>query len=157
LVVATERIVSRARESDVDDLIELRYRWRTDGASDVAMSAEEYRRRCRVWLDEHHSSHIGYLARVDDLAVGCAWLCVIDRVPGPDKFERRGGILQSVYVEPVSRDVGVGSALISVITTDAHAMGLDYVLVHPSPKSFEFYRRLGFAAAGRALELRFDP
>jgi hypothetical protein len=35
-------------------------------------------------------------------------------------------------------------------------MGLDYVMVHPSTQSFEFYRRAGFAAAQRALELRFS-
>jgi GNAT superfamily N-acetyltransferase len=156
LGVANERASRRAAEDDVDDLIELRFRWRSEEAGDVAMSAQEFRRQCRAWLDDHRTSHVGYVARANDLPVGCAWLCIIDRIPGPDRFERRGGILQSVYVEPGSRDAGVGSDLVGVMIADARAMGLDYVLVHPSQRSFAFYRRLGFAEAGRALELRFD-
>jgi N-acetylglutamate synthase-like GNAT family acetyltransferase len=59
-------------------------------------------------------------------------------------------------VEPASRNAGVGSDLVSVVLEDARAMGLDYVMVHPSTQSFDFYRRAGFAAAQRALELRFS-
>jgi GNAT superfamily N-acetyltransferase len=148
--------VARATDGDLGDLIALRYRWRTEDAAEVGVSLEEFERTSREWFDGHRGSHVGYVARSAERAIACAWLCVIDRVPGPGKFVRRGGMLQSVYVEPASRDAGVGSRLLDVILEDARAMGLDYVIVHPSARSFEFYRRAGFAAADRALELRFD-
>lgn len=148
--------ISRAGDDDLGDLIALRFRWRTEEAGETGMSREEFDRNCREWILEHRRSHFGYLARVDGRPIGCAWLCIIDRVPGPGRFERRGGILQSVYVAPAARNAGVGSELITVLLEDARAMGLDYLMVHPSSKSFDFYRRLGFATADRALELRLD-
>lgn len=148
--------VSRASDLELGDLIALRYRWRTEEAGEVGMSREEFERNCREWIIGHRRSHFGYLGRLDDRPIGCAWLCIVDRVPGPGRFERRGGMLQSVYVEPASRYGGMGSELVSVLLEDARVMGLDYVIVHPSTKSFDFYRRLGFASADRALELRFD-
>ena len=65
-------------------------------------------------------------------------------------------MLQSVYVEPASRNHGVGRVLVTQLLEDARTMGLDYLLVHPSAGSNSFYRRLGFTDADRALELRFD-
>jgi hypothetical protein len=41
------------------------------------------------------------------------------------------------------------------MVSEARAMNLDYLSVHPSERSFAFYRRLGFDAGDRALELRF--
>jgi hypothetical protein len=45
--------------------------------------------------------------------------------------------------------------LIESLISDARTMQLDYLMTHPSTTSFDFYRRLGFDAADRALELRF--
>jgi len=154
--VSGETSVQRASDQDFGDLIVLRYRWRTEEAGETGMSLDEFDRRCREWLVDHRATHRGYVARTGGHPIGCAWLCLIDRVPGPGKFERRGGILQSVYVEPSSRDTGVGTELVGVMLEDARLMGLDYVMVHPSKRSFAFYRRLGFTDADGALELRLD-
>ena len=35
----------------------------------------------------------------------------------------------------------------------ARKEGLDYLVVHPSPRSFPFYRRLGFTGEGILLSL----
>jgi GNAT superfamily N-acetyltransferase len=106
-------------------------------------------------MHRHRDTHLGYLAMEEEVAVGCAWLCVIDRIPGPGTFIRRSGALQSVYVRPARRNAGVGSELVGFVVSEARAMELDYLGVHPSERSFDFYRRLGFDAADRALELRF--
>jgi GNAT superfamily N-acetyltransferase len=88
------------------------------------------------------------------VAVGCAWLCVIDRVSAPARLIRRAGVLQSVYVRPAQRNVGVGSDLVRVVIDEAHAMKRDYLVVHPSKRSVTFYKRLGFDAPTHTLELR---
>jgi GNAT superfamily N-acetyltransferase len=148
-------IVRRADEDDVHSLIALRYQWRVDEGGESGRTLEEFEAEFREWLENHRSTHLGYLALMDDVAVGCAWLFVVDRVPGPGKFIRRAGMLQSVYVQPERRSASVGSQLVQFVIDDAKTMSLDYLMVHPSTKSFEFYRRLGFSGAEKALELRF--
>jgi GNAT superfamily N-acetyltransferase len=148
--------VARANYDEFSELAGLRFQWRVDEADEHGLSRDEFDDRFRDWLHHHRESHRAFLARRDDVAIGCAWLCVIDRIPGPESFLRRGGMVQSVYVEPASRDQGVGGQLMQVLIDEARTMGLGYVLVHPSMRSFAFYRRLGFADAEHALELRFD-
>ncbi len=38
----------------------------------------------------------------------------------------------------------------------ARGEGLEYLSVHPSPRSFPFYRRLGFTGEGSLLFLALD-
>jgi GNAT superfamily N-acetyltransferase len=145
----------RASDDDVAHLASLRYTWRVEERGERGLEATEFESQLREWMHRHRDSHLGYLAIEEEVAVGCAWLCVIDRIPGPGTFIRRSGALQSVYVRPARRSVGVGSALVRFVVSEARAMKLDYLGVHPSEQSFTFYRRLGFDAADRALELRF--
>jgi ribosomal protein S18 acetylase RimI-like enzyme len=146
--------VLRADDSDLAALIALRYRWQVEERGESGRTLEEFEREFLDWFDDHRSTHQGYVASIDAEPVGCAWLYIIDRVPGPGKFVRRAGMLQSVYVQPEFRSDGIGSQLIRCLIDDATSMELDYLMVHPSQRSFEFYRRLGFGAADRVLELR---
>jgi GNAT superfamily N-acetyltransferase len=148
--------VLRTDESNFSDLVALRYQWRTVELGEVGLSPPEFEARFREWYVDHRESHLGYLASVGDVKVGGAWLVIVDRVPGPGSFVRRAGMVQSVYVLPEHRNRGVGSDLMDTLSSEARSMGLDYLIVHPSIESFPFYRRLGFAAADKALELRFE-
>jgi GNAT superfamily N-acetyltransferase len=145
----------RASDDDVADLASLRYAWRVEERGERGLGPREFEAQLREWMSRHRDTHLGYLATDDEVAIGCAWLCIIDRIPGPGTFVRRAGALQSVYVRPSGRNAGVGSELVRFVVSEARAMELDYVGVHPSEQSFTFYRRLGFDAADRALELRF--
>jgi GNAT superfamily N-acetyltransferase len=133
----------------------LRYVWRVEERGERGLGAAQFETQLGEWLHRHRDTHLGYLAMEEEVAVGCAWLCVIDRIPGPGTFIRRSGALQSVYVTPTRRNAGVGSSLVRFVVSEARAMTLDYLGVHPSERSFTFYRRLGFDGADRALELRF--
>jgi GNAT superfamily N-acetyltransferase len=144
----------RANDDDIGDLADLRYTWRVEERGERGLGAREFESQLREWLHAHRDTHLGYLAEQGDVVVGCAWLCVIDRIPGPGTFVRRSGALQSVYVRPLQRDAGVGSELVRFVMSEARSMKLDYLGVHPSERSFAFYRRLGFDAADRALEFR---
>ncbi len=64
-------------------------------------------------------------------------------------------MLQSVFVRPDLRGTGIGTQLVRLLIDEAHSMDLDYLMVHPSTASFDFYRRLGFGESGKVLELRF--
>lgn len=144
----------RAGPGDVEGLAKLRYSWRVDELGEQGLDAGEFESQMRGWMERHRDTHLGYLATQDAVAVGCAWLCVIDRIPGPAKFVRRAGVLQSVFVRPARRNVGVGSDLVRLVIEEARAMDLDYLSVHPSERSATFYQRLGFDNPDRTLELR---
>jgi GNAT superfamily N-acetyltransferase len=147
--------VLRADESNLSDLVALRFQWRSEELGERGLSLEVFDARFREWCAVHRESHVGYLATIGEVGVGCAWLVFVDRVPSPAKFVRRGGMIQSVYVSPTHRNAHVGSDLVGVLISEARATGLDYLIVHPSERSLPFYRRLGFAPAEKALELRF--
>lgn len=148
--------VERADASSLGDLAALRYRWRTEESGELGGGPEVFAEQFRAWREEHAATHEGYVAREDGVAVGCAWLAIVARVPSPENIERRAGVLQSVYVVPERRNTGVGTALVETLIDVARRGGLDYLMVHPSLASFPFYRRLGFGDALRLLELRFD-
>ena len=151
----SSQTVVRADDNDLSALALLRYRWRVDEEGESGRTLGEFESEFREWYAEHRRSHMAYLSIVDDVAVGCAWLFVVDRVPGPGRFVRRAGMLQSVYVRPDLRSTGIGTKLVRFIIDEAHSLDLDYLMVHPSAASFDFYRRLGFSESGKVLELRF--
>jgi GNAT superfamily N-acetyltransferase len=118
------------------------------------LGEDSFERALGIWLIDHERTHVPFLAFDDALPVGMAWLAVVDRVPGPESFVRRSGYVQSVYVVAEHRSKGVGAALMAELISFARTSGLDYLAVHPSEQSFDFYRRLGFQSTSRVLELR---
>ncbi len=108
------------------------------------------------WMTEHHDTHLPFVVEVDGSPIGMAWLAIIERVPGPEKWTRLSGAIQSVYVLAEYRNAGVGTVLMEELIGGARRLGLDYLSVHPSPLSFPFYRRLGFGGEGSLLFLDLD-
>jgi len=137
----------------------LRYRWRTEEGGPAELDEATFTRRYPGWLHEHRGSHLGILARtgepgVDlavDTTVGVGWLAVVDRVPGPDRWDRRSGFVQALYVVPEARGAGLGAALIDALLDRATRLGLQYVLVNPSARSEPLYRRAGFGGIDHPL------
>jgi GNAT superfamily N-acetyltransferase len=147
------------RAASVDDasvLARLRWRWRVDERGEVAPSAEDFAAAFAEWFDAHAETHLPFLAVRGTEPVGMAWLAVVTRVPGPQIWQRLSGFLQSVYVVPEHRDSGIGARLVTAAIDAARSRGLDYIIVHPSERSFPVYRRAGFAESAGLLELRLD-
>ena len=82
-----------------------------------------------------------------------AWLGILVRIPGPERFDREPGMIQSVYVRPDARGQGIGAALVEAAIATARERGLDYLGVHPSERSYPVYERAGFARTSSVLEL----
>lgn len=141
--------------SDFDELARLRWAWRAVERGENG-DPDQFQRDFQTWVAEHHRTHVPFLIEVDRCAVGMAWLVIIERIPGPEKWRRLSGFLQSVYVTPEYRDGGLGSLLIKELIDGARGEGLEYLSVHPSPRSFPFYRRLGFVGEGSLLFLALD-
>ena len=146
--------IRRGGPDDVVHLASLRFEWRSRERGEKGLDQQSFEKELKEWTREHENSHVPFLAFETERPVGMAWLAVVDRIPRPEFFVRRSGYVQSVYVVPNQRSQGVGTALMVHLVGYARNAELDYLAVHPSEKSFEFYRRLGFAPTTQVLELR---
>jgi GNAT superfamily N-acetyltransferase len=154
----SEVVVRRATNADHDSLASLQWRWRVEEWGRTPESSQpQFRAAFRRWAALHSGSHTPFVAMEAAHTVGMAWLALIERVPTPHRWRRLGAALQSVYVVPSLRNSGLGASLVAAALDHARATGVDYVIVHPSERSFPFYRRLGFSGSGQHLELLLTP
>lgn len=145
--------VRRAEPSDDGSIAMLRWTWRVDERGESGMSRSEFEAALATWLDAHRRTHVGFVADDGSALVGMAWLGIVERLPGPGVWSRLAGNLQSVYVLPQHRAHGIGAALVGAVIAEARARCFDYIVVHPSERSFLLYRRAGFRAHDGVLEL----
>ncbi|GIJ34542.1 N-acetylglutamate synthase, GNAT family [Micromonospora sediminimaris] len=96
------------------------------------------------WVAAHAQTHLPFVAEIDGLVVGAAWLHVAQRVPGNGALERWYGDIQSVEVRAEYRNRGIGGALMAAILAEARARGLLHVTVHSGRRAVDFYLRNGF-------------
>jgi GNAT superfamily N-acetyltransferase len=144
-----------AGPDDAGLLAHLRYQWRAEERGERGLDRTSFLQALRTWMDAHASTHIPFLALSEGQPVAMGWLALVDRIPGPQHFIRRSAYVQSVYVDAACRSMGIGTALVGFMLEHARGLGLEYLAVHPSERSFTLYRRLGFSDATRALELRY--
>lgn len=126
----TDAAARRADLSDAAELARLRWRWRAVEGNEEG-DPDRFTGDFTNWFREH--------------------------IPGPARWTRRSGDLQSVYVMAGYRDRGLGHLLIGALVEEARHEGLAWLSVHPSPRSFPFYRRLGFTREGSLLYLDLAP
>jgi GNAT superfamily N-acetyltransferase len=146
-------MVRRAGDGDEPALARLRWVWRVEERDEEGMDWSQFLDALTAWIHDHRESHLAWLAERDGEACGMAWLAVTHRVPGPGTWTRLAGAIQSVYVRPEYRNDGIGAALVQAAIGEAGRLGLDYLEVHPSERSFPLYRRTGFSDTGRVLRL----
>jgi ribosomal protein S18 acetylase RimI-like enzyme len=150
---ATVRLADVDDPADLDALAQLRFAWRAGEGGESGDEAT-FRAAFAGWCREHRDTHRAWLGFAPTgAAVGMAWLAIVQRVPGPERFRRLSGYIQSVYVTPAARGHGVGGSLVDAAVEYARAAGLDYLAVHPSDLSYSLYRRAGFGDTAGVLEL----
>ncbi len=146
--------VRGANPDDDVELARLRWTWRTTERGEQGLSQADFEAAFVRWCAEHRRSHFAVIAERDGLAVGMAWLAIFDRVPGPARVVRRAGNLQSVFVLDGHRNQGIGKLLVEALIDEAKSRDLDWLIVHPSRRSYPFYERFGFVETNRLLQLQ---
>lgn len=135
--------VRRASDGDAPALAGLRWRRATQERGYQGGNLDEFVATLGEWM-HGHPTHLAFVAEAADEVVGMAWLAVLDRVPTANKYARRGGDVQSVFVVPELRDRGVGALLMSAVLDEARRLDLEHVTVHSSPRAVAFYERNGW-------------
>lgn len=135
--------VRPASDADAPALAGLRWRRATQDHGYQGDNLAEFAATMGDWM-RGHPEHRAFLAEVAGEVVGMAWLAVLDRVPTANKYARRGGDVQSVFVAPELRDRGIGARLMAAVLDEARRLGLEHVTVHSSPRAVPFYERNGW-------------
>ena len=138
-----EVTVRRASAADAPALAALRWRRATQDHGYQGDNREEFVAALGDWM-RGHPEHRAFVAEAAGEVVGMAWLAVLDRVPTVDRYARRGGDVQSVFVVPELRDRRVGAQLMAAVLDEARRLELEHVTVHSSPRAVPFYERNGW-------------
>jgi GNAT superfamily N-acetyltransferase len=135
--------VRPATNADMAAAAGLRWRWMVEDELAPGGTEVEFVQHFTTWsqVAAHHEC---FLATRGNTVIGMAWLAISDRVPAADKFERRCGDLQSVYVVPEERSRGVGGRLVDAIAARARELRLEHVTVHSARRAVPAYQRYGF-------------
>jgi len=160
--IATERhgpdvVVRVAGPSDARAIAALRAVWHGQTAAD-----HSFETRMAGWLAAEGERRTTWLAMLDGVSVGMASLFEYRRMPWPARPDSRWGYVSNMFVAPEHRNRGIGSALLSTLIATAQERGYARLVVSPSVRAIEFYRRAGFrliddAADADALLVRSIP
>jgi GNAT superfamily N-acetyltransferase len=147
-------LVRVATPADAESLARLRHAWWVQDHGEGGLDEESFLPAFASWMQERSTTHIPFVVDRDGQPIGMAWLVLVDGIPWPHRFIRCSAHVKSVFVVASERSSGVGTILMGYVVAHARQLGLDYLVVHPSERSFDFYRRLGFAGSDKLLELR---
>lgn len=151
-------VVRVGLDSDLVAAAGLRWSWiiEENGGSSV-LPREAFVVEFSAWAQAHSATHQYFVAVVDDLIVGMAWLAVLDRVPSPRSVNRQSGDMQSVYVLPAFRGQGIGACLINEVVEAASQRGAERLTVHSSPDAVGSYARAGLEATDLLRSRSLNP
>lgn len=143
--------VRLARDDELEHVVQLRWLWAVEVGADAG-DEQQFVQSAGHWARTHRSTHLPHVVvNSAGVIVGMAWLALTPRVPSTSSLHRWSGDLQSCYLRPELRGLGIGGALVKSVLTTANARGAEHVTVHASPESARMYARHGFRSTDRLL------
>lgn len=142
----SERIVRRARLSDVPDLVELRAEmFRAMGTVDVEESA--WQASAEDWFRAHlHDERVCIvIVEAGQRAVSTAMAAIRDSVPSPSAPAGGDILISNVCTLPSTRSCGHGRAAFNAVLDWARSTGLARAELMATGDGQAMYERVGFA------------
>lgn len=98
---------------------------------------------------------IAWVVEIDNQIVGSCVLSFLEWVPTP--FGSQRTLLHSVYIEPLHRKQGLGSALIQEVVHHCRSNNIKRIVLHATDSARKIYESYGFKFTNEmALSLRFS-
>jgi GNAT superfamily N-acetyltransferase len=138
--------VRKAGGADSSALAALRFAFRS-ALADPVESRTDFLVRCEAWMRTHLDDDThwrAWIAEIDDAPVGTVWLQIIEKLPNPVIERELHAYVTNLFVLPESRGRGVGGLLLSSLLAECAALGVDTIILWPTPESRTLYRRHGF-------------
>lgn len=149
--MSADLVVRPATLTDVPALAALRWRWARPDTPPQPGALREFTTALGDWMAQQGDSSVCQLAVLDGDLVGMATLAVYERVPNPDDLHRRSGDVQSVFVVPEHRNLGIGRKLMEAICATAAERGVRKITVDSHDGAVPFYQQFGFTRSMLAL------
>lgn len=159
--------VRQANPADVPQLARLRALWSAEQepgpAPEPAAAGGEagdgdgfpdgFAEDFRHWAEDNPRQF--FVAEEGGELIGMVNLLIFERMPKPGKGSSCWVYLGNAYVLPQHRSAGAGTALMQAAMAFARNLGAVRIVLAPSPKSAQFYARLGFQPASELAVHRF--
>lgn len=149
----------KATKADIDQLARMRWDFQTESekASPV-WEKEEFIKSCEDFYSQVLDSQdwIFFIAEFDNQVIAHVAILIVDNFPTPLKPVNRWGYLTNTFTKKEFRGKGVGSGLIKYAIDEVKSLKIETMIVWPSEKSIDFYKRAGFNKSAEIMELSFD-
>jgi GNAT superfamily N-acetyltransferase len=149
--MSTGVVVRTAAAADLPALAVLRWRWARPGEPVQPDVLRDFRALLGDWMARQGEASVCKIAVLGEELVGMAWLAVFDRVPNPGDEHRLSGDVQSVFVIPEHRGLGIGRQLVEAVCRAADDLGIRKLTVDSGDEAVPFYQHLGFSRSDRLL------
>ncbi|MEG2289387.1 MAG: GNAT family N-acetyltransferase [Clostridium sp.] len=93
-----------------------------------------------------------FIAEDKDVIISAMYLCIIPKLPKPNRNSESIAYLTSVYTRKDYRNQNVGTKLITCIKEYAYEKKCELLFVWPSEKSVDWYSRNGFSSKNEIME-----
>jgi N-acetylglutamate synthase-like GNAT family acetyltransferase len=151
-------IIRRATPADAASLARLRSEFRSSLGA-VCESEAAFLDRCTAWMAvrlEAGGVWRCWVVEREGVIRGNVWLQLIEKLPNPVGEPERHGYVSNLYVQPVLRGAGIGSALLERCLSECESDSVDAVVLWPTSRSRSLYQRHGFAVRDDLMARRFD-
>lgn len=119
-----------------------------------AVAYQDFEKACTTFLHTGITTGrwIVFVAIVDTVIVGHAYVQVVEKIPKPYELYGSWGYVSNMYVQEPHRNQGTGTLLLDALKTWACDVQLELLLLWPSEKSVNFYERNGFTAKTTCMQ-----
>ena len=150
--------ITLAKHSDAQELAQMRWDFQLEKPGEKSqIEHDEFIKLCTHFLQESLESELWncWIAKDGDVIVAHLFLHRISIVPKPQfPNEKYFGYVTNAYTKPDYRNRGIGGQLLEQLITQARKERLDTLIVWPSEKGVNFYKRAGFSKDNEVLELK---
>ncbi len=148
--------VRLATESDIDQLIRMRWDFTFEHYSSIDASYQEFHKECKAFFEQalFGNRWFIWLAEINGLAVSHIYIELIEKVPRPGRISYPFAYMTNVYTIPEYRSRGIGGQILKRINEWSREKQHEFIIVWPSDDAVTFYARNGYKHCKEPMELQ---
>ncbi|MBL7793202.1 MAG: GNAT family N-acetyltransferase [Saprospiraceae bacterium] len=149
----------KASLEDIDQLAKMRWEFKTESETDTPVwKKDDFINSCKSFyanMLESNDKWLCWVVENESEIIAHVFIYIIDNIPTPEKTINKWGYLTNTFTKKSYRGKGLGSQLMQYAIAEAKSMNIETMIVWPSEKSIEFYKRAGFNNTSDIMERSF--